>query len=116
MREINSKATVTIIWLGKRYSREVDSLKGIEFILAIDKAIISNSNTFESRAELSIAVYQLVKDFIKTNKLNEFRTWMDICGIYLKDWFYRVWVIQECLVSTNTLVFCGPCITQPDIL
>lgn len=114
MGEIYSKSSLVYIWLGTQFDGAEDSLRGLQLILSIDKAIISNK--FESKEELSLVVYQLFKEFIKTNGLDEFMTWMEVWRIFMKGWFRRIWVVQESLLSPANRVLCGPCITEISIL
>ncbi|KAK0618886.1 heterokaryon incompatibility protein-domain-containing protein [Immersiella caudata] len=105
MDQVYSKAAHTVIWLGR-----------------VDAEIISTSDAF--RVITQVASYPL--DTFAQSNIVPFRrqapsvytecdlapiSWMEWCAfaaLLKRQWFSRLWIVQETILSPRLLVFCGP--------
>ncbi len=115
MHDIYSRASRTLIWLGRQFENAHDAYDGLKRIHYLDELI--ESNPFVSDEELARMMYQSIHEYIETTGADAYETWMNIWGIYTREWFQRVWVIQECLLSADkNVMFFGSCLAQPSVL
>ncbi|KAI1414920.1 HET-domain-containing protein [Hypoxylon sp. FL1857] len=104
MKDIYSKASQVLIWLGKE---EDDSNIGLAVASDIAHAChqyISNGGSLQT---ISFNEESTQKLFGKFRDSSEFPRLSAFAKIVRRLWFTRVWVVQELALATQATVFCG---------
>ncbi|KUJ13256.1 HET-domain-containing protein [Mollisia scopiformis] len=105
MMEIYSHASCTIIWLGTRFgSSGEDILRGVELLSKICAAVAGLSSIEET---MKIADRMIASEGEKPDQ-NESELWK----LLMRDWFGRIWVVQEFVASTSCLIYIGPIVVE----
>ncbi|RDL34312.1 HET-domain-containing protein [Venustampulla echinocandica] len=109
MMEIYSHASYTIIWLGKRFGLlDGDVIKGVRLLHKIGLAIVGVESVQEC-AEIADRV-------INEGNENPDQNSLEIWKVFMRDWFGRIWVVQEFVASSSCLVYIGPIIVSSVII
>lgn len=109
MREIYAQASYTIIWLGERFGPSGDDLvEGAQLMKKIYVAIAEEEST-EKQIEIA---HQLING----DGEDPFQNSLEIWKVLMRDWFGRIWVVQEFVASSACLVYIGQIIVSPGII
>ena len=99
MKQIFETASLVVVWLGIATHNTVKAFKLLEKLAALGK-----SHVIPSKAE-PMAIEDLNKLGLPPPSDD---SWKAVDAIFWRDWFSRVWVIQEISVSRSAEVVCGP--------
>jgi hypothetical protein len=101
MDKIYTKAAHTIIWLGRADEYTTAAAKTIERVAAYPRDTFVQSEATPFRRE-DPEVYA------KSNLA--YTSWMDWCSLAAllkRQWFTRLWIIQEAILSRGLVILCG---------
>lgn len=101
INQIYKAAETTVIWLGREDHHTKTS---IQFILKLYPIL-------GRLREAGISTYQAMSpETYRTRGLPHIsqQEWDALASIYLRQWFQRVWVLQEVALAQNVVCFCGP--------
>ncbi|KAJ4301978.1 hypothetical protein N0V88_002109 [Collariella sp. IMI 366227] len=110
MRDIYRSANRTVVWLGPKGNHSNEALAIIPDLLAVKEkfhggghraAPVGVRSRFMLSAEEVEAIPELQRLIANTDSLAAFLTLLQ------RQWFSRVWVVQEVTVSLHTIVKCG---------
>ena len=104
MGEIYWKASKVVAWLGlpnEKIPSTFDFLKGISrYVIAIGrKQGVGSLNTAEDNDKLLEA---MIKEYPTSSS-----QWTDVQAFLERDWFSRVWILQEVVLAKSVLIQCG---------
>lgn len=101
MDQIYKAADTTVIWLGRE---DHHTKTAVQFILKLypilDKLQHTKIPTYQAMSLEGYMARGL--PYIAQHE------WDALASIYLRQWFQRVWVIQEVALAQNVVCFCGP--------
>ncbi|KAH6845846.1 heterokaryon incompatibility protein-domain-containing protein [Chaetomium sp. MPI-CAGE-AT-0009] len=101
MDKIYTKATHTIIWLGRADEYTPAAAKTIETVAAYPRDTFVQSGATPFRR-------QDPEVYAKSNLA--YTSWMDWCSLAAllkRQWFTRLWIIQEAILSRDLVLLCG---------
>ena len=105
MRDIYSSATLVLAWLGDLAD---DSDRAMKFIATlqgeIEKYNLHNVDVFYA--------YEHPIEQCPSFKQNDSRDWVAFRSLLKRQWFSRVWIIQEVVLSGRKVLACGDETTQ----
>ncbi|KAK5444252.1 hypothetical protein LTS15_010367 [Exophiala xenobiotica] len=103
MREIYKRGQITWIWLGNSDKRTAEAFGLLHTLLYVKtrQEDVSDKRTFfeiswQERERLGFPAIYISSDYRSLSRLLH------------RDWYTRVWVIQELALSRNAVVHCGP--------
>ena len=104
MGEIYRKASKVVAWLGlpnEKTPSTFDFLKGIRhYVITIGRKQGAGSvNTAEDNDKLLEA---MMKEYPTSSS-----QWTDVQAFLERDWFSRVWILQEVVLAKSILIQCG---------
>lgn len=112
MDKIFKTATSTILWIGPASE---DSDLAFETLRRLSESPIPDD--FQSWSEVPfdkassdpvvLAVQNLLDEIVVVLRLDNSARLAAITSLYQRPWFRRVWVIQEAVLSLNSVVCCG---------
>lgn len=105
MDRIYSQATYTIIWLGRD-----DATKSAAAAAEAVMRISSYPHTAFSQSAIVPFTHQDSEIYRKAG-LEPPMTWdhwRSLAALLKRQWFKRVWIVQECILSRDLIMFCGP--------
>ncbi|KAK5710000.1 Folylpolyglutamate synthetase [Elasticomyces elasticus] len=97
MRRTYMEAAAVIVWLGE--ATEVEDAFDLIANLSTSWQREAAMNGAMSPADLSRLNYPGVDDLV----------WKTLDTIFWRDWYFRVWVLQEVCVSKQITLLCGSC-------
>jgi hypothetical protein len=106
MAQIYQKAEKTIIWLGEEDNSVADAVKVIGTIGKAAPFLVKNWNEigdiFASSKRLDERDFSSygVPAFTRSE-------WHSVLAFYSRTWFRRMWILQEVVLSQDSIVFCG---------
>ncbi|KIV99187.1 uncharacterized protein PV09_09140 [Verruconis gallopava] len=100
MRNIFGKAKQTLIWLGASDSSDEEA---VQLLRDIDREI--GIKIFGSQRHRTSEARQLQCNIRATHLAEDSR--ISLRALLGRDWFRRVWVLQEFAVSSNVKFYCG---------
>ena len=101
MDKIYTKAAHTIIWLGRADEYTAAAAKTIETVAAYPRDTFVQSEATPFRR-------QDPEVYAKSNLA--YTSWMDWCSLAAllkRQWFTRLWIIQEAILSRGLVILCG---------
>jgi hypothetical protein len=101
MDKIYSKADRTLVWLGRADEYTPAAAETIERVAAYPKDLFSQSGVSPFRRQ-DPEVYA-------KNDL-AYTSWMDWCSLAAllkRQWFSRLWIVQETILSRDLVILCG---------
>ncbi|KAE9373085.1 HET-domain-containing protein [Stipitochalara longipes BDJ] len=96
MNEVYANASRTLIWLGEADENSDLALDNIE-------SLTQKLLTVKNPASLSVQQKLTNHDL----PLSDDRKWKAIKLLQLRPWFYRLWTLQEVVLSKETVLLCG---------
>ncbi|KAL2065917.1 hypothetical protein VTL71DRAFT_3587 [Oculimacula yallundae] len=93
MGQVYSNAKLCRIWLGVEAE---GSQMAISFLRAVRLDLLEASSVTEKRALIQ-----------GPNAQNSHDKWQALIRLFERQWFYRIWTIQEAVLSTDVLFHCG---------
>ena len=103
---IYTHATNTVIWLGD----EDDSDPQLAFDLL--RKVHSRLQLFEG----SLQPTDLERLFLPQLHSSAAPEWLEVAKLFQRDWFFRLWVIQEAVLSRDLYIRCGKAVAPWDDL
>jgi hypothetical protein len=99
MGNVYENATRTLVWLGQSADDSDLALQGMDDLTQAMLAVDPEQIKYSLAHSQDIAKYGLpsVSDPI----------WGALQRLQLRDWFFRLWTLQEIVLSKNPLVMCG---------
>ncbi|KAK3690194.1 heterokaryon incompatibility protein-domain-containing protein [Podospora appendiculata] len=99
---IYTMASETIVWLGQATERSTKALQTVDLlgVGATAKVLAwAESRTYGD------AFYPGDLDLLERNGLPRFteEDWLNLCDVYTRNWFGRVWMMQEVSMSRNAV-------------
>ncbi|KAK4120457.1 hypothetical protein N657DRAFT_648950 [Parathielavia appendiculata] len=101
MDKVYSKAAYTIIWLGRSDEYTAAAVQTIRRVSAYPRNVFAQSEVIPFRG-------QDPDVYAKSNL--QYTDWMDWCSLAAllkRQWFSRLWIIQETILSRNLVLLCG---------
>ncbi|EWG48728.1 hypothetical protein FVEG_16315 [Fusarium verticillioides 7600] len=93
MQQIYCRASSVLVWLGRATEQTVPA-----FRLLLGLADISQSNAEDQKSYIA----HVIKDeYFKGH-------WKALGELFQREWWHRVWTIQEVVLGSNILLICGP--------
>jgi Heterokaryon incompatibility protein (HET) len=99
MREIYSRASAVVVWLG---NQATDSERGFELIHQI--SAFARQATTDKAAPRPITPQELER--LKLPPVGSL-DWKAVDAIYYRAWFFRVWILQEIALARSATILCG---------
>ena len=103
---IYRQAFRVVIWLGP--ASETSDL-GIEFALGLHEALTVHIGEYRS-SDRPVLSHHLGKKLWPSNfrfPPSEAQEWIALANILGRDWFQRLWIVQEAFLNQNTVFQCG---------
>lgn len=111
MRQIYGAATKVNVWLGLAREGVADALRTIEFIArGICAAVYGTDDcsAWLARLRKEPSLRQIARDStFMIDTANGDPVWRWVSEFYGRNWFKRIWVIQEIQASSNVELMCG---------
>jgi hypothetical protein len=95
MHHIYRKASRTVIWLGMPAA---GSSRAIEFIPTFTRRLQALKGSGLTARCLESHALPGITDGI----------WLDVCHLFQRPWFARMWTVQEVAVARSAMIRCGP--------
>ena len=113
MRDVYSKCTRCIIWLGEEDDTTAEGLKFLEFA-ATDSHLREwpRFNEMIGVNESQTAIAQSVQGILKKDP----QCFEPFIRLMMRPWWYRMWTIQEFVLPKWLLIVCGGFIIEWDII
>ena len=105
MNEVYENASRTMIWLGEA---DVDSQLAIDNMESLTQKLMTVENPS------SLTVHQRLTNYGLPPPGD--RIWEAIKAFQLRPWFFRLWILQEIVLSKNAVLMCGCKSTSWDVL
>jgi hypothetical protein len=99
MREIYSRASAVVVWLG---DQATDSKRGFELIHQI--SAFAKQAAADKAPPRSITPQELERLRLPPAGSLD---WKAVDAIYYRAWFFRAWIIQEIALARSATVLCG---------
>ncbi len=99
MRDIYRSATHTVIWLGEATP---ESGSVIDLLSKINQAAMMGDRLGVRPNLVSLNAAERLGLPLFTDPV-----WFHLCEFFTRDWFYRVWIIQELALSKTATILCG---------
>lgn len=115
MSDIYSQATYTYIWMGDPGSVE-EQRELVDTIQLLGKMAGLVEMAIEKGKDPMDYMYRCVEHHCKEEKVNWHDTWEKIWAVFQNEWFSRVWVLQEHILSARSLVMFGQNVASSDFL
>ncbi|KAH7381041.1 heterokaryon incompatibility protein-domain-containing protein [Cadophora sp. MPI-SDFR-AT-0126] len=115
MSDIYSQAAYTYIWMGNSGSVE-EQRELMDTIKLLGKMAGIVEMAVEKDEDPLDYMYAYVEHHCKEEKVNWHDTWEKIWAVFHNEWFSRVWVIQEHILSARSLVMFGQNVASSDFL
>ncbi|KAG5769211.1 hypothetical protein H9Q72_003483 [Fusarium xylarioides] len=93
MQQIYSRASSVLVWLGRATEQTVPA-----FRLLLGLADISQSSAEDQQAYIA----HVIKDECFKGH------WIALGELFQREWWHRVWTIQEVVLGSDILLICGP--------
>jgi hypothetical protein len=115
MWEIYSHAELVIAWLGKQ---DEASKRGVELIRHMSSVVGSSASEVDAeRSDEQIRRKIRISDFNTLGLTGLISpAWNDLFSILTRDWFSRVWIIQEIVAARRCIFLCGDEVIDSSIL
>ncbi|KAK0672168.1 heterokaryon incompatibility protein-domain-containing protein [Cercophora samala] len=101
MGDVYRKAAHTIIWLGRGDQYTKDAVKTISKVAACPRSIFAQSSITPFRQQDN-SVYEAINV--------PYISWSDWCSLaafFKRQWFSRLWIVQEVILSRELSLLCG---------
>ncbi|KXX75800.1 Heterokaryon incompatibility protein 6, OR allele [Madurella mycetomatis] len=101
MDEIYRKASKTIVWLGSEDQWSTNAAKVVSRIAAYPR---------DSFVESEVAPFRNQDSVVYERSNLAYTSWMDWCSLAAllkRQWFSRLWIIQETILSRRLVLLCG---------
>lgn len=99
MRDIYSRAENTIVWLGSEADDSAKAMDLIDLLNYINDDYTSRQAESKSQSDPNIWGSQ------QSWKIEEEIT--ALTALLQRPWFFRIWVVQEAVLSKNLIIHCG---------
>ena len=109
MRDIYDRASLVIVWLGRGTDRDILGWQFAERLWAARKyhdeevPLSINGLRLSSLHRLSADTLAIPQELLN----NHDEEWAALAALLSREWFTRVWVIQELLVARQAVFLCG---------
>ncbi|OCK78539.1 hypothetical protein K432DRAFT_394682 [Lepidopterella palustris CBS 459.81] len=99
---IYQKASYTIIWLGREDIYTATAAQTVSKLASANPDDIANSDILPYLPQPSEVYERANVPFIAVDE------WKALAAIFQRQWFKRLWIVQETILSKQLLVYCGP--------
>jgi hypothetical protein len=113
MRDIYGQAALVVIWLGEGLETDKD---GYDVALKLHKIVSDRERNAESSAE-AMASFQdldLEAEGLTSNILD--LRWKALKHLLTREWYSRIWTIQELLMARSSVFLCGQREMRSDVM
>ncbi|KAJ4362571.1 hypothetical protein N0V83_010665 [Neocucurbitaria cava] len=103
MQDIYQKAERVVVWLGEE---DAQSNKGLDFVSQL-LAAEERAKTVLSDADASLVAWKRLRKLDLPKEGGDDDEYMSFISLFKRDWWSRVWIIQEVAMAKEAHLMCG---------